>query len=445
MFNWISNRARLAGYYFVQTGQALERTTKVGSYTYLKEKFPDMPTPVLAHLVRNAGSPDFLRAGREQALYNNILLFSNAMKEGYRGDIEAFKDHPGEYLVKKFTFMAVPKVLMYAGLIGFLGGAVKDIFKGVTEYDLTNYLIIPLGRTKSGKSVYWRIPTDEASRLLGGILWKILRAPELGVTHEAGDLFDYMAGQAPTVSPLLGVIADTLDYASGKNPYDRFYGRHAVGEVEFAAKDMRAHLQFLKYIAGKLGASIVYKFKHDKVEKVAEELESVIGFPISSQIADFAIKSVDAPVASNLLGRFLKVTDYGIRETILREKKEIKRENARGILDAREAAYAIVQGETPDNKQLLALAQKPDVVDRAMMLSLARKYGMLYFEEWMSAGSMAEKFAVIKVMMEQNALSYKDVTGRDAPPPSEAPTAPAPSSEYPGLNIQEKIEKETRQ
>jgi hypothetical protein len=167
-------------------------------------------------------------------LYNNILLFSNAMKEGYRGDIEAFKDHPGEYLVKKFTFMAVPKVLMYAGLIGFLGGAVKDIFKGVTEYDLTNYLIIPLGRTKSGKSVYWRIPTDEASRLLGGILWKILRAPELGVTHEAGDLFDYMAGQAPTVSPLLGVIADTLDYASGKNPYDRFYGRHAVGEVEFA-------------------------------------------------------------------------------------------------------------------------------------------------------------------------------------------------------------------
>jgi hypothetical protein len=79
-----------------------------------------------------------------------------------------------------------------------------------------------------------------------------------------------------------------------------------------------------------------------------------------------------------------------------------------------------------------------------MMLSLARKYGMLYFEEWMSAGSLAEKFAVLKIMMEQNALSYKDVTGRDAPPPSKAPTAPAPSSEYPGLNIQELLEKETR-
>jgi hypothetical protein len=79
-----------------------------------------------------------------------------------------------------------------------------------------------------------------------------------------------------------------------------------------------------------------------------------------------------------------------------------------------------------------------------MMQSLARKYGSLYMEEWMSAGSLAEKFVVLKVMMEQNALSYKDVTGRDAPPPSKAPTAPAPSSEYPGLNIKESVEKETK-
>jgi len=446
LFNWVSNRARLAEYYFSATGRALERTTKIGTYKYLKENFPDMPDEAVGHIVRNrGGSPDFLRAGREQSLYNNILLFSNAMKEGYRGDVEAFKENPGEFMIKKFAFMVVPKLLMYAGLIGLLGAGIKDIFEGVTEYDLTNYIIIPLGRTQSGKSVYWRIPTDETSRFLGGVLWKIFRAPELGIGHQASDLFDYMAGQAPTVSPALGAIADTLDYVGGKNPYDRFYGRHAVGDVEFTAYDKRAHLQFLQYLASKMGSSIVYKFKHDKVEKIAEELESVLGFPINSKVADFIVQSPDAPVVSNILGRFLKVTDYGVREDILRAKEKVKRENARGILDAREAAYALVEGKDVTNEQLLALAQKPDVVNRAMMLALARKYGMVYFEEWMSAGSNAEKFAVLATMMEKNALSYQDVTGLASPQPAEKLPAPVPKQqEYPGLNIKELLEKETR-
>jgi uncharacterized radical SAM superfamily protein len=448
LFNWVSNKARLAEYYFVATGQALERTTKVGTYKYLKENFPDMPNEVVGHLVRErGGSPDFLRAGREQFLYNNILLFVNAMKEGYRGDVQAFKDNPGEFMIKKFAFMVLPKLLMYAGLIGLLGAGIKDIFDGVTEYDLTNYIIIPLGRTKSGKVVYWRVPTDETSRFLGGLLWKILRAPELGIGHQATDIFDYMSGQAPTVSPAISIVADTMDYVGGQNPYDRFYGRHAVGEVEFAAYDRRAHLKFLQHLASKMGASIVYKFKHDNVEKIAEELESVLGFPISSKVADFMVEVPDAPVVSNILGRFLKVTDYGVREDIMRNKKKVARENAKIILDARDAAYALVDGRELTNEQVLALSQKPDAMNRAMMLSLARKYGMVYFEEWMSAGSTAERFAVLATMMEKNALSFQDVTGLASPPPAgaakSAPT-PAPSQEYPGLNIKELLEKETR-
>ncbi len=446
LFNYISNRARLAEWYFSGVGRALERTTKVGTYTYLTEKFPDMPLEVIGHIVRTrGGSPDFLRAGREQQLYNNILLFSNAMKEGYRGDVEAFKENPGEFLIKKAALVFLPKLLMWGGLIGLLGPAIKEIFDGVSEYDLTNYVIIPLGRTESGKSVYWRVPLDETSRFLTGIFWKILRAPELGIANQGTALFDYMAGQAPTMSPGISIVTDVLEYASGLNPYDHFYGRHAIGELEFAAGGWRAHRQFLQHLATKMGASVVYKFKHDKVEKIAEELESVLGFPISSKVADFVVELPDEPVVSNILGRFLKVSDYGTREAILREKKKIKQENARGILDAREAAYAIVDGEMPNADQMLALAQKPDVVTRQMMLALARKYGMVYFEEWVSAGTNAEKFAVLKLMMEKNALNYQDVTGLASPPPVEKPNPAEPGSPYPPLSLQELLERETSQ
>jgi len=44
-----------------------------------------------------------------------------------------------------------------------------------SEYDLTNYIILPLGKdSKSGKTIYLRIPTDETSRLLGGVMWKAM-------------------------------------------------------------------------------------------------------------------------------------------------------------------------------------------------------------------------------------------------------------------------------
>ena len=88
--------------YYTNIGRGFERTTKVASYKYLKDKFPDMTDEEIGHLVRvRGGSPDFLRLGRGYPIYNNFLMFSNAMKEGYRGDYEAFAESPSEFLWKK--------------------------------------------------------------------------------------------------------------------------------------------------------------------------------------------------------------------------------------------------------------------------------------------------------------------------------------------------------
>ena len=252
-------------------------------------------------------------------------------------------------------------------------------------------------------------------------------------------LVDYTGGQIPAISPHSSVAVDTLDYAAGKNPYDRFYGRHAIGQVEFQAKDDRARKQFLQYVFEKLGGSIVYRFKHDKIDKISEELESVLGFPIQSKVADFMIELPDEPVASNILGRFLKVSNFGVREKILNAKDVVKTENARTILDAREAAYAMVDGRELTNTQLLALAQKPDVIDRQMMLALGRKYGMVYFEEYIASGTKAEKMIVIQKMLEKNAL--KNQESNVSAPPYQAPASRTSLSELPPLSVKELVEK----
>lgn len=371
--------------FYTNIGRGFERTTKVASYKYLKEKFPDMPGEEIEHLVRvRGGSPDFLRLGRGYPIYNNLLMFSNAMKEGYRGDYEAFAESPGEFMWKKAKYCYLPKLLMYAGSIGLLGAGIKTIYDGASEYDKTNYIIIPLGITESGKSVYHRIPLDETSRFMGGLVWKMLSRDTKKMTT---GLFDYMAGQAPTIHPAVDMLVASVQYASGLNPYDHFRGRYAIPEQVFEAGGERSHEAFVKWLANKAGATMVYKFKTDDVDAIKTELEEVLGYPF----------------VSNIAGRFIKVTNQGVRETLREMKFDIRAANTREILDAKDALAKWTRGEPLDDEDIAAILAKPDIIDRNMMVNLARKYGMVYLEEFMTATSNEEKVAVLNELMKKQA------------------------------------------
>jgi hypothetical protein len=373
-------------YFFTNIGRALERTTKVGAYKYMLDKFPDMDPHEIGHIVRvRGGSPDFLRLGRGYQIYNNFLMFSNAMKEGYRGDYEAFADNPAEFIWKQAKYTWLPKLLMKAAAVGLLGTTIKAIFDGVSEYDKTNYNIIPLGLTKSGKSVYLRIPQDETSRFFGGIFWKLIN----GDTDElATGLFDYMAGQAPTVNPSIDILMSAVEYASGQNPYDHFRGRNAIPEQIFEAGGERKHKAFLKWMTQKAGAGIVYRFEYDDVDRVKTELEEVLGYP----------------VASNIIGRFIKVSDQGIREDLRETKKDIKAENTRQLLDAKDALNKLVRGEPINEDELAAILNKADIIDRNLMVALSRKYGNVYMQEFITATSTEEKAAILAKIYEREIL-----------------------------------------
>ena len=129
----------------------------------------------------------------------------------------------------------------------------------------------------------------------------------------------------------------------------------------------------------------MYKFKTDDVDAIKSELEKVVGYPF----------------ASNIVGRFVRVSNQGIRETLREMKLDIRSENTREILDAKDALAKWTRGEILEDEDVSAILKKPDIIDRNMMVNLARKYGMVYLEEFMSATSNEEKAVVLNKLWEK--------------------------------------------
>jgi len=346
-------------------GSAIEAMPKLAGYQYLKDhqKELGLDDMTIAHMIRGQiGSPDFLRRGGSYGLYNNIFMFSNSIKEGWRSDWEVMRDRPAEYWTKTAKVNFLPKILMFAAAIGAMGKGLKDIFDRVSEYDKTNYLVIPLGMTENGKAVYMRLPQDEAGRFASGLLWKMLT---LNKGQSMANLADYMAGQAPTLAPPISLAMDVLTYATGKNPYDYFRGRTAIPDQVFEAGGARSHLAFLKYLANQGGASLIYRFPTDDVEKASTLTEKVLG----------------APIISNILGRFIKISNYGLHEQIQAVANKARQEVANKALDERDAIVASVNS-----------AAKPGPVEAAQLYAEMIKAGALRRE----GGTSVVPFAQFK-------------------------------------------------
>src|SRR3990167_6974238 len=173
----------------------------------------------IAHEVRvYSGSPDFLRKGKGYHWYNEVFLFSNAIKEGIRGDLEGAFKNPrtrAGYWWKTTEANLIPKLLMFLGAAGFLGKKIKDNFDRQTEYDKTNYITLPLGETDNGLAVYGRIVQDEMGRLIGAIFWKMLTRNK-DVLEAAQQAARLTARQDPAHAPAPGTGTRLLTLTLGR-------------------------------------------------------------------------------------------------------------------------------------------------------------------------------------------------------------------------------------
>jgi len=274
---------------------------------------------------RKIGSPDFLAGGTYKPITNEVFLFSNAIIQGIRSDIEVATDPVTRsgwwWKTAKITFL--PKLMMMAVLYGLMGDEYKELMEGASEYDKTNYIIIPLGRDSNGKPIYFRMPQDEGSRFLGGVFWKALTIgrDDRSVGRDIADVFSYTGGQLPTISPAVSSISATAQFLSGQNPYDFFRGRPAISETTFKAGGLPATKAFLGWQFQQLGGGIFYRFYHEPSAK--RETGSVEKF-------------FNAPVIGNVLGRFVRVSDFGEVEKLRNIEDKVEKEKAKETLEDRE-------------------------------------------------------------------------------------------------------------
>ena len=379
-------------------GQIIERQNKVAAHLYIKEKFPDMTPEMRGHMVRvQAGSPAFLRKGTGNPALNNIFMFSNAMKEGWRGDLEVMKDRPAEYMYKTMQANVIPKMIMWAMATGMMGDDAMTIMEGVSEYDKTNYIIIPIGLGKNGESIYFRIPQDETGRVFGGIAWKMFGQ---GKDQDVRTVIDYTAGNLPTLSPVLSAIGDTVDYMSGQMPYDSFRQRSAVNQTEWDAGFPHREQAMAGYMWNKLGGGIYRRYDTQNLEKIKSDIEELIHFPIME----------------NTLGRFLKVSDYGTRQDIQNVTADLKQESAQQTLAANHAINQIALDPNYKftDEEIQALAIKAPSLNTKTKRIFAEIYGNVFVQELMKAPSNAARVLMmerIREMAEKGNINAKEYLG----------------------------------
>jgi hypothetical protein len=306
-------------------GSALESVSKIAGYNILKSR--DVPPMERAFKTRTyIGTPNFRTKGLSTEITNAVFIFSNIMKEGLKADTSLAtnpKTRAG-YWWSTAKIDLFPKLLMVLAAAGLFGDPLKKFFEKASEYDKTNYIIIPVGEI-NGKSVYIRIPHDESGRLISAILWKLTQVMQ-GKPEQLQQIFAFGAGQMPQVTPMIGIGSGWIQYLSGNNPYRPFKGDNVLTDTEYKAGGGAALKKMVEWSAGEFGLTQFATYNKDS----NSTFETIVQL---------------TPV----LNRLIKVSDAGVSQDLRQIRKDVEREQAQMTLLKREefkdGAKRIEKGE----------------------------------------------------------------------------------------------------
>tara|TARA_B100001123_G_scaffold5207_3_gene6729 strand:- start:4994 stop:7462 length:2469 start_codon:yes stop_codon:yes gene_type:complete len=320
-------------------GDLFEALPKISTYKYLRRYNKKTPRDA-GFTVRNyAGTPHTRRAGAYASIIKAKIPFFNVFKEGMKADYEMAsgsyghtrthphkKGHssPEDKAKKKgwerartaagwwwWYVKAHGLLALFQGLSdgGFIGDDAKELYNGVSEYDKTNYLIVPLGQQAGGdygkKTVYIRIPRDFTAQFVSGLIYKLTRqfGDNPSKLHEA---LNYTVEQGPSDNPLISVPGKWLEYAQGRNPEDAFRDRPILNRTQEGLRGLEGAKGMATWSLNQMGARDAFNFT-----KLADDEQD--GF-----IASLALHTP-------LVNRFLKVSDYGYREQQFNQLSEKQR------------------------------------------------------------------------------------------------------------------------
>lgn len=314
-----------------KAGMILEAMPKAGGY-YVLTRDLGWSAGEAAQFVRNhVGTPNYLRRGQWASVDGTVFPFINIFMQGFAGDLRQATGQalgPVDPRKQKFEWwrrMAegtlLPRLLQALAAAGVLGAGLKKLYDAVSDYNKTNYMVLPLGETTGGdngyKTVALRLPEDETARVLGGLIHYSVQMAlnnDPAAKSNLTDLVNVMGGNLPGVNPIVSLADGWRHYAAGVNPRDGLRGNTVMSSTQFNAGGWPRLQGMFAFSWEQVGGANFVRW--DRNANTTAEM--VLG-------------------ATPLLNRSLMITDAGLRE---------RQEQANINFDQRNAQ---IRAALPDN------------------------------------------------------------------------------------------------
>ena len=338
-------------------GATLERTAKIAGMMHLdSEEFAGMPEWMKKRMVNElAGSPDFLERGRAAPIVELAggPIFYNAWLQGMRSFKRAAEQNPKEFWTKFLAAFGLPALAFYAFEKGLLDFGMdkadaedhRDQLRSIPERDKLRGFVVPLGwRDKAqGKVAYLVLPfPDQVRYLVAGLRKTAQTAGNDGAAKDlgAGSMVQFGGQDLPGQNPLISEGVKWWRYAAlGQNPYDAFHAKPALDPDVFKAGGLTAAGDLAKQSLSNLGGGLVYKYRHAAPGETPTEAEEFLSLP----------------VVSNVLGRWVRVSNAGLTEEANRATAPVQQHEAAMRLVGEEMARKRIAGEpwAPSEQKLI--------------------------------------------------------------------------------------------
>ena len=316
---------------YVRLGKTIETNSKIAGFKYLTDKAGLSDKKAAYYTRKYVGTPNYMQKGQFTPLMNELAVFSNVQIQATMSSFELAtnaKTASGYWFSKFFTAVA-PKLLMLAGA-SLLKMSIPDPddpekekeinpFDYASEYDKSNYTVIPIGYDEQTKKVlYMRIPAEDDDTTIGNAVWKLgrilqgqgMKIEQLGVV--AVGLVPLLSGE----NPFMGLTEGWLDYLQGRNPYDDYRGRPAIGIKKWEEGGLVRFNEMLKWSSNEIGLTNFVTYDKD----LDTTYEKVLQAPI--------------------LERMFRLSDYGITEREQWEKDMAKKDKGKELSTVLQDYYA---------------------------------------------------------------------------------------------------------
>jgi hypothetical protein len=336
------------------SSNVLETVPKVAAYQTLKAKGRG-PLEDIASTVRHSVGTPPRRPGKAYHIYNNIFMFSEMFKEGWRNDMDLMK-HPKTRIgwwVRTGTVALVPAIVKVLAEAGYFGDEPEKGLEAASEYLKTNYIVAPIGEDENGKAVLFTMPLPDTQRAIHGLAYKLLapwvaplRDLREGRTPRAPDysgsrweqIFALGEGALPSFAPGIEFWTNWASYLTGGSPRDSFRNQDILLDDERKAGGMDKLMPMLRWTANETG--FVKLDLHTRPDAPESTLQTTLQLTPG-------------------FNRFLRVTDYGIAEKAREAARPAEAKLARERLDKRDLfATALEEGASAKDTIKQAFAGK---------------------------------------------------------------------------------------